>query len=133
MATWLAAQSDPAQWIWTSDAARAAATAEFVRSGFSTPASQLIEAHELYLATADTLLETIRATPDTINSVAVVGHNPGITQFLNSLVNERVSDGVPTLGVARIHCPSPWCDLQFAQGTLELFESPKTIAGQHND
>ena len=63
MASWLSQQEFPAQWIWTSDARRAQATAEFVREGFSLTADQLEQVHELYLADPETMLDVIRRTP----------------------------------------------------------------------
>ena len=60
MARWLAEQDDPATWIWSSDAARALATAEFVREGFSAGSDQPVTAHELYLASPELMIDVLK-------------------------------------------------------------------------
>lgn len=128
MATWLAAQSDPATWIWSSDAERARRTAEFVAEAFAVNADRVIDDHRLYGAQPDTLLEVIRETPDEAAAAAVIAHNPGMTQLLNMLVGETVLDNLPTFGIARLHIPGPWLDLGYGDARLELFTSPKRLA-----
>jgi len=128
MASWLAQQSDPATWIWTSDARRAKSTAEFVRQAFAVSAEHLQEAHELYLAEVETMLDVIRSTPPDVESVAVVAHNPGTTRLLNLLAAAEVTDNVPTFGVARLDVSGAWHEIQAGSATLELIASPKTIA-----
>lgn len=127
MAAWLARQQDPATWLWTSDAARALATAEFVRQGFALDPVQLHEAHELYLADPETMLDVIRRTPGDVSSAAVVAHNPGTTALLNALAGERVTDNVPTFGVARLSSNAPWHELRFGSCRLEIFSFPKAV------
>jgi len=127
MQAWLAEQEHPAQWIWTSDARRARSTAEFVRNGFAVAADHLVEAHELYLASPETMLDLVRRTPVEVTSVAVIAHNPGTTYLLNLLADEPVTDNVPTFGVARLDVPGVWHDLTPGSCKLDLFVSPKTL------
>jgi len=125
MAAWLARQSDPARWIWTSDAARALATSEFVREGFAL--DDVHRVHDLYLASPEDMLDVLRRTPADVPSVAVIAHNPGTTSLLNALAGERVTDNVPTFGVARLHTDKPWHELGFDTCEIELFTSPKAL------
>jgi phosphohistidine phosphatase len=127
MATWLSTQPDPAQWIWSSDAARALATAEFVCQGFSADRAQLHCCHELYLASPETMLDVLRRTPEDVTSVAMVAHNPGTTYLLNLLSAAQVTDNVPTFGSARLSYPGTWPELSFGSCTLERFSAPKLI------
>ncbi|MFU8815773.1 MAG: SixA phosphatase family protein [Pseudomonadales bacterium] len=125
MAAWLATQSDPARWIWSSDAVRARATARFVADGFA--GAQVIEEHRLYDAAPEQLLEVIRETPEDITAAAVVAHNPGMTYLVNLLTGADVTANLPTFGVARLEVPSPWRELRFGCGVLEILTSPKTL------
>ena len=127
MARWLAAQDFPAGWIWSSDAARALATAEFVRQGFVLGPEQPITAHELYLANPETMVDVLRRTPPEITSVAVVAHNPGTTYLLNLLCGDNITDNVPTFGVARLQFSGSWPEIRPASCSLDLFTSPKLL------
>jgi len=129
MAQWLAAQSDPATWIWTSDAARARATARFVAEGFAAAGARLVAEHRLYDASPETLLDVIRETPGEAESVAVVAHNPGLTYLANLLAGHTVTDNLPTLGVVRLHVPAPWRDLRFGGAEVEIVTAPKLVFG----
>lgn len=127
MAQWLSTQPDPPQWLWSSDAARALATAEFVCEGFSLQPAQLQTAHELYLASPETMRDVLRATADSVTSVAMVAHNPGTTYLLNLLTGREVTDNVPTFGTARLSYSGSWPQLSFGSCTLDLFSAPKLI------
>ncbi|MEQ8859617.1 MAG: histidine phosphatase family protein [Pseudomonadales bacterium] len=127
MAAWLAGQADPATWIWTSDAVRARATTDFVAVGFAAADPQVVAEHGLYGATPETLLDVLRGTPADVHSAAVVAHNPGLTELLNLLAGEHLSDNLPTFGVARLEVPGPWATLAFGQARVELLTSPKRL------
>lgn len=127
MASWLSTQSEPPQWVWSSDAARALATAEFVCQGFSLQRKHLHRDHELYLASPETMRDVLRATPQEVTSVAMVAHNPGTTYLLNLLTGSEVTDNVPTFGTARLSYNGVWSQLSFDSCTLELFSAPKLI------
>ena len=127
MARWLGAQSEPAEWLWTSTAARALATAAFVQEGFGIPDDHVVATDELYHASPEALLDTIRSTPSTIGSAAVVAHNPGLTWLVNRLGREGVTDNLPTFGVAAFELEGAWTDVRFGQAKLEILAAPKTI------
>jgi phosphohistidine phosphatase len=127
MARWLAAQSVPASWIWTSDALRALATTHFVVQGFATAGPEVVSDHRLYLASPERLLDVIRDTPADVRSIAVVAHNPGLTELVNLLAGHTVTDNLPTFGVARFAVGEPWAHLSFGAGQLELLTSPKRL------
>lgn len=129
MVPWLASQSDPATWIWCSEAVRAASTGRFVEAGFTAAGPTLIHDPRLYNATADTLLGVLRETPEDVSCAAVIAHNPGMTQLVNLLAGEQVTDNLPTFGFARLALPSPWSDVGFGAGALELLTSPKRLDG----
>lgn len=127
MARWLAQQSDGATWVWTSDAVRARSTARFVADGFAALGARVVEAHELYDAAPETILDVLRGTPGDVQCVAVVAHNPGMTQVLNLLAGDTVTDNLPTFGVARLEVPAPWSELGFGRAQLDLLTSPKRL------
>ena len=127
MAAWLRTQSDPATWIWTSTAVRAAATAEFVRTGFQVDEHRLIGEERLYHASPEQILEVVRGTPADVTSVAVVAHNPGLTWLVNAMGEDAITDNLPTFGVARFDCPGDWASLAAGSARLDFLVSPKTL------
>jgi phosphohistidine phosphatase len=127
MAAWLAEQKDPAHWIWCSDAVRARSTADFVLDGFKAAKPELVVDHRLYLAGADRLLDVLRETPDSIESVAVVAHNPGLTDLVNLLAGEPVLDNLPTFGIAVFKVKDSWVRLRAESARLKTLMSPKQL------
>lgn len=128
MARWLAAQPHPAAWIWTSDAARALATARFVAEGFAAAHPEVLSDHRLYLAGPDQLLAVIQASPADAASVAVVAHNPGLTELVNLLAGDTVTANLPTFGIACFEVPARWTDVRFGTGRLLTVTAPKHLA-----
>jgi len=129
MAAWLATQDHPASWVWSSDAVRALATARFVADGFTAAGARIVEEHRLYGAAPETIVDVIQGTPAEVASVAVVAHNPGLTETLNLLTGEQVTDNLPTFGLARLDVPGDWPDVGFGTLELELLMKPKALPG----
>ena len=128
MARWLAYQADPATWIWSSDAARALATAEFVARGFAEANPQVVADHRLYHPSLESVCEVLRETPSDHSSVAVVAHNPGLTYLVNHLAHERVLDNLPTFGIAQFSVAGEaWADFGPAMTTFASLTAPKTL------
>jgi phosphohistidine phosphatase len=127
MAAWLASQDAPAEWIWTSDAARARATAAFVERGFSAARPLVVEEHALYHASARGALDVLRGTPEAVASVALVAHNPGLTDLVNLLAGNLVTENLPTFGVARFDVAAPWHSVGEQRADLEILTAPKEI------
>ncbi|MDH3643887.1 MAG: histidine phosphatase family protein [Gammaproteobacteria bacterium] len=127
MGAWLAEQSAPATWIWTSDAARALATAQFVATGFAGAAPQLVSDHRLYHAAPETACDVLQETPGEVASVALVAHNPGLTWLVNLLAGEPTVDNLPTFGVARFDVAGGWHELGPHATTLDLLMAPKRL------
>lgn len=128
MQRWLARQAFDPLWIWTSDATRARATAEFVHGAF--PHAELVADRRLYGATPEAMLDVVRETPHGIESVAVVAHNPGTTECINLLAGELVVDNLPTFGIARLQWFGRLEDLAFGQAILEILMAPRLLSGE---
>lgn len=125
MRDWLASQSHPIQWIWTSDAARALATAAFVAEAF--PSATVKADHRLYGATPAAMVSVLQNTPPNIETAAIVAHNPGITESVNLLVGTTVIDNMPTFGAALLRWPGGPDALQVGAARLEVLMSPKRL------
>ena len=128
VALWMRSQPDRPSCIVSSDAARARATADFVRSGYLVTADHLFFDHRLYEASLTTIRDVVQELPDTCPSVALVGHNPGSSHFVNAMVGADVIDQLPTFGIALLELPAPWRDARFGSAHLVALYTPKTLA-----
>ena len=125
MQQWLRNQSFAPSWIWASDATRALATAEFVQGAF--PDAGLTTDHRLYGARPETILEVVRGTPAEVDCMAVVAHNPGMTDCINLLAGERVIDNLPTFGIARLQWFGGLHSLAFGRAIPEILMAPRLL------
>jgi phosphohistidine phosphatase len=78
--------------ILTSSAPRAAATARELAAicGFE---GTIEHARELYLATPRALLHAVTRTNGAVDTLMLVGHNPGLSTFVELLTGERTNLG----------------------------------------
>lgn len=120
--------------VVASPAVRVVETLEEVSVGYGaaiTPDWQ----RTLYLAPADELLDVVRALPDAIESLLLVGHNPGLEELVLMLVPaERgggrceVEEKYPTASVAEIALPvAHWDEVKAGAGVLETFVRPRDL------
>lgn len=84
----------------------------------------------LYHADEDQILTVIRELKDRERDqdevVLLFGHNPGLTEFANLLLNEFI-DNIPTCGIVKTRLNiDRWKDASFGCGTLESFDFPKS-------
>jgi len=69
----------------------------------------------LYLSTPHDHLEVVRSLSDSDDPVMLVGHNPGLSQFLNELVNAQTE--LSTSELAHVEVPiEHWADLARSDG-----------------
>ncbi len=124
---WMSALKERPGFICSSDAVRARLTAEFVREGCGTPSVQLVFEHRIYEASPATLLTVVQGLPAGCPSAALVGHNPGSTEFINRMVGRSVIDNLPTLGIAILELSDAFADARFGCAQLVQLHSPKTL------
>ena len=127
MAAWLGEQPDKADWLWTSSAVRARATAGFVAEGCGIAPERVTALDSLYGAGPREMLDVLKSTPADVSAVALVAHNPGITYLVNELARHVVTENVPTFGVAGFTVSGEWPDLRPAACTLDVFTAPKLL------
>jgi len=71
--------------ILSSTALRAKQTAEIVFKELGLPESLMVISENLYHASASTILNEIKKQPDHVETLFVVGHNPGFNDFIDLL------------------------------------------------
>jgi phosphohistidine phosphatase len=109
----------------SSPAKRAKKTAEIFIKQFNRDRNEIIYIPELYLAELDTFSEVISKLENTYQSVALFAHNPGLTEFANSLTNVHV-DNIPTCSVFAVTIPiERWDKFALATKNFLFFDYPK--------
>ena len=108
--------------IVCSPATRAWSTAKIIAREISYPIEFLQREDSLYLASLDEFLDVLVAQDNEFNSIMVVGHNPGMTDFANFL-SPGLTHNLPTAGVVSV---------QIDQDHWNLHERPKTTLLVHD-
>lgn len=111
--------------ITTSPALRALTTARLIARELGYPETRLLRNPRLYGASASRLLEIVHGLPDDQHEVALVAHNPGLTELCNYLCGERI-DNLPTCAVAAIRFDiDAWAAVYRDTGQLVRYEYPR--------
>jgi|ERR1700722_8722963 phosphohistidine phosphatase len=99
----------------------------------------LIEPMEvLYLASAEDLLSVLRGVNETVRSVLLIGHNPGMHELAVMLAGanrdggsdetaKRIAAGFPTGALAEFAIAGPWHQLGANSGRLVRFLAPRDL------
>ena len=111
--------------IVSSPAVRAWTTAKVVAREISYPLEFLQREADLYHASLDTLIDVVARQDDGFNSILVVGHNPGLTDFANFLCPD-LTDNLPTAGVVSVglNCDD-WNIRACVPAELQVHDWPK--------
>jgi phosphohistidine phosphatase len=87
----------------------------------------------LYGATEATLLRCLNALPDEVDSVMLIGHNPGLEDLALALASEgaeldRLREKFPTAALATIDLPADrWRAVERGMGELVAFVRPRDL------
>jgi phosphohistidine phosphatase len=117
--------------VLSSTAERASATARTVMEGLA-PAPEYLP--ELYMAGPHEMLELVRSTHPSIETLVLVGHNPGTHALAVRLTGDgpnpdlpRMASKYPTGAIAEIEFECDWADVTWGTGSLTRFLRPKDL------
>ncbi len=111
--------------IVSSPAVRAWTTARVVADAIGYPREFLQRDKNLYLGTVSSILDVIVAQDNGFNSLMLVGHNPGFTDFANYLV-PGLTNNIPTAGVVSVELETDdWSLHDKPRARLLLYDFPK--------
>ena len=114
--------------LLSSPAKRALSTAKRIAKELKYSKDDIKTDRRLYHADEETILTVIREIKDNKNVVMVFSHNPGLTEFVNTLMNGELDiDNVPTCGVVAFQFDLvSWKDVDWGKGKLLFFDYPKS-------
>lgn len=131
--TYIKEQLDPPQRVLSSPAERARNTAEKCIKAMGSSVAGITFDKRLYESDALTLLNVLQQQEDTIQSLMLVGHNPGLEDLLFYLckTNPPIADDgkiLPTATIARLRLHiNSWKSLEEACGQLEEIVRAKEL------
>ena len=112
----------------SSPAKRALSTAKKIAKVLKYPKDNIKADRRLYHADEETILTVVKELKDNRNVVMVFGHNPGLTEFVNSLMDgSQDIDNIPTCGVVAFQFSiEHWADVDWGKGKMLFFDYPKS-------
>jgi phosphohistidine phosphatase len=109
-----------------SPAKRAKKTAELFCESYQKKIEDIIFISSLYHAPPLEFSEVIKSLSNDFNTVAIFAHNPGISYFVNELVNDIKIDNMPTCGVFAVNADiNHWKDFANTKKRFLFFDYPK--------
>lgn len=127
MAKRLLKKKVPIDAILSSPAKRAKSTAEYFAREYEMPKKKIYLIPELYMASNEAFVKTIRNAPEKADSIALFSHNNGITQFANTLSETRI-DHMPTCSVFAVKADiRSWDQFEPGKNEFYFFDYPKSL------
>ena len=109
----------------SSTATRAFTTASYFANVYDVKAKHIIQEDNLYEAPAGAFYRVVTKLPDNAACVALFSHNPGITDFANSLTTTQIDD-MPTCGIFAVKADiKSWSDFERVEKEFWFFDYPK--------
>lgn len=111
--------------VISSPALRALETAKLLRPAWAFAEENIILDSSIYEAAESQLLHTLNKIDNAFHSVAIFGHNPGLSLLATSLCNSNLSD-MPTCGMVMIEFDvEDWRMIAARTGDLLWEDYPK--------
>lgn len=120
---WLRQQELLPDYVVSSPAERAFATAQRVVMAMGLDSREIAQDRRIYAARVEDLLQVLANVPNSARRVLLVGHNPGLEELMEYLEGKPLplpGDGklLPTATLANIELPDDWRHLKSGSGRL---------------
>lgn len=113
----------------SSPARRAKKTCKAFCKIFGANDEKIIFADKLYHADSETFYGLIESLDDSNKHAAIFSHNPGVTQFVNTLCESAKIDNMPTCAVFAVSIDiKAWKDFKKAEKNFLFFDYPKSVS-----
>jgi phosphohistidine phosphatase len=131
VANWLLRGGYVPELIVGSSAERAAATAFHAAGIFELDETQIAVDQSLYLAPKTILLDLIATLPEEANRAMIVGHNPGLEDFVSAIAGfDSFANAGGSMGTATVAClefEGEWGEITPALPTLKFLKRPLDV------
>jgi len=114
--------------IFSSSAERSLETARYFCPEINFSYEKVKRKTNLYAASPRDMLAVIKGIPETVQSVLLLGHNPGLTDLLNYLTGLLIGK-IPTSGIVELlYSRNSWMDIEISSCQIGFWEHPKKYA-----
>jgi phosphohistidine phosphatase len=112
----------------SSPAKRAKETANYFAITYKHSVEDIMLIPKLYHASTEVFFDTVQALDNRLDCVALFSHNPGITAFVNLVVDSIMIDNMPTCGIlgVKVHT-NHWAQFALAKKDFLFFDYPKSV------
>ncbi|GAB6283655.1 MAG: histidine phosphatase family protein [Ignavibacterium sp.] len=111
--------------ILSSPSRRTLSTAQIILEELNLSKKILLVDENIYLASANELLDLLKNLDNSLIRVMLVGHNPGLTDLSNFLSNQGI-ENIPTCGIVGLKAKiNSWKAIDEHIFVQEFFEYPK--------
>jgi phosphohistidine phosphatase len=110
--------------IISSPAKRTRKTAIEIATKIGYLGKNILYNEELYEASSNTLLKTIKKVDEKYDSIMMFGHNPGLT-LLNNHISNHYIDNIHTCGIVALEFDNKWNEIDKNTCNFLFFEYPK--------
>ncbi len=119
--------------IHASTAVRAQSTISIVMKARELNVDDVVSSEELYTFDARKVLNYVRGLSDRLDTVLIVGHNPGFTDLCNDLSDAGL-ENLPTSGFAKLSCDvDHWRSITDGCAELVSLVTPKMLRVRKSD
>jgi phosphohistidine phosphatase len=113
--------------IISSHAVRAHETARIIASALQYPEDRIMISRNLYFGDPESFFDIFYDLSNEVDSLMLVGHNPGFTTFANYFL-DRMIDNLPTTGVVCITFDMEnWEDIHDSKRKTKFVVSPRQL------
>lgn len=107
--------------IFSSPSVRTRETTQYFAEIHNVPESHVKFFEKLYLADTLAIIETVTWLKENVGTLAVIAHNPGVTNFVNYETDSDIAD-LPTCGIAVVEVDMANWEEDFEQAPKKLIE-----------
>ncbi len=109
----------------TSPANRALTTCKNIAEEINYPIKEIAADQNIYHAGVESLLKVVQQADDKHNFIMLFGHNPGFTDFANSLAGTSIYN-IPTCGIFACQFQiDKWNDVALGNAEFLFYDYPK--------
>ena len=119
--------------VLSSPAIRAYNTSLIFMHALNIPVSSLVLDERIYESTAALIIKSIQRTPDSVNTLLVVGHNPSLSSTIEHLSSEAYTE-LPTGALVTLQAPiTSWKEIKklSAKKLFQIIPSRHTKKDEH--
>jgi phosphohistidine phosphatase len=115
--------------IVSSPSRRTTLTTQYICEQLSYPLENVDFQEDIYEASVRTLLRLVNELDNSLQTVFIVGHNPGFTYFSENLTGKEIGN-IPTCGIVELAFElEDWALVSQNTATLKSFIYPKMFLG----